>query len=407
MADRAGPSRHIRPHDPGFDDKILQWLDSDLSDVESDVDSDFAIQSDHNTDTEEEGTGSEGEDQEPTEQQYFYGKNRYKWAANEPARNVRTPGHNIIRLPMLRSEARLMNKIECKTAWNFIFSKEMVQLIVRWTNVKMYRMRLAYKRTDRPEIQDTDDVEMEAFLGLLLYTAAFKSNNEDISAMFATDGTGREIFRLIMSGKRFLTLLLALRFDNPEERVQRRMQDPTAAVSELLRLLIENSQKSYSLGANACIDEMLIAFRGRCAMKVYMPKKPDKYGLKLMCMTDARTDYFYNGYLYAGRDTDGIGLSDAERKLSKPTQSVLRLSKPIQRTNRNITFDNWFTSIELAEKLNSVKLTCLGTVKKNKREIPNAFLPSKQREIGSSLYGFTSKLTLLSHVPKKKKKIER
>ena len=152
-------------------------------------------------------------------------------------------------------------------------------------------------------------------------------------------------------------------------------------MSELLRLLIENSQKSYSLGANACIDEMLIAFRGRCAMKVYMPKKPDKYGLKLMCMTDARTDYFYNGYLYAGRDTDGIGLSDAERKLSKPTQSVLRLSKPIQRTNRNITFDNWFTSIELAEKLNSVKLTWLGTVKENKSEIPNAFFPSNKEKL--------------------------
>jgi len=40
-------------------------------------------------------------------------------------------------------------------------------------------------------------------------------------------------------------------------------------------------------------------------------------------------------------------------------------------TNRNITTDNWFTSLlELAEQLLATKLTLVGTLRKNKGEVP-------------------------------------
>ncbi|KAG5874625.1 hypothetical protein JTB14_009274 [Gonioctena quinquepunctata] len=47
--------------------------------------------------------------------------------------------------------------------------------------------------------------------------------------------------------------------------------------------------------------------------------------------------------------------------------------------------DNWYTSIEAARMLEEKGLTFVGTLKKNKREIPAAFLPSKAREVGSSI----------------------
>ena len=136
-----------------------------------------------------------------------------------------------------------------------------------------------------------------------------------------------------------------------------------------------------------------------------MPNKPCKYGLKMMCLTDARNHYFYNGYLYCGKDSDGIGLTEEEKKLSKPTQSIMRLSKPIINTNRNITADNWFSSLELSEKLRENGLTYVGTIRKNKREIPPSFLPQKNKIVGSTLYGFTKNTTLVSHVPKKNKAV--
>ncbi|KAK9686172.1 Transposase IS4 [Popillia japonica] len=82
---------------------------------------------------------------------------------------------------------------------------------------------------------------------------------------------------------------------------------------------------------------MLVGFRGRCSFRIYMPNKPNKYGLKIMILTDARTSYMYNGYIYTGRNSDGIGLPLEERILPVPTQSVLRLAQPIYGSNRNIT----------------------------------------------------------------------
>lgn len=72
-----------------------------------------------------------------------------------------------------------------------------------------------------------------------------------------------------------------------------------------------------------------------------MLNKPAKYVLQFMCLTDARNSYFYNGYIYCDKNSDGQTLPDELKSFQKPTQSVLRLVKPIKKSNRNITADNW------------------------------------------------------------------
>lgn len=161
----------------------------------------------------------------------------------------------------------------------------------------------------------------------------------------------------------------------------------------------------YSIGAHACVDETLIPFRGRCPFRMYMPNKPARYGIKLICLTDAHNSYLQNAYIYVGKDSDGKSLTIEERKLLKPTQAVLQVAQPIMKTNRNITADNWFSSVELVQELQRRKLTYVGTLKRNKKEVPAEFLPNRTREVGSSLYGFTKDMTLLSFVPKKSKAV--
>ncbi|XP_072401175.1 uncharacterized protein [Diabrotica undecimpunctata] len=124
-----------------------------------------------------------------------------------------------------------------------------------------------------------------------------------------------------------------------------------------------------------------------------------------MAFCDARTSYLFNAYIYSGRGSDGKELSIDEKHLSVLTQAVLQLCKPIYGSNRNITTDNWFSSIQVVDKLLEKKLTYVGMLKKNKREIPIEFLPSKNRAENSSLYGFTSNKILLSYVPKKNKAV--
>ncbi|XP_035210004.1 uncharacterized protein LOC118184445 isoform X2 [Stegodyphus dumicola] len=115
-----------------------------------------------------------------------------------------------------------------------------------------------------------------------------------------------------------------------------------------------------------------------------------------------RNNYAYNTYLYCGKDSDGISVEESWKKFSKPSQAVLRLSKPIFNTNRNVTADNWFSSIELTTELLKNGLTYVGTVKK---EIPKDFLLCKSRKENSTLYGFTKDITLISFVPKKRRAV--
>lgn len=178
-----------------------------------------------------------------------------------------------------------------------------------------------------------------------------------------------------------------------------------APISWMFDNFVKNCQQLYSLGSCATIDEMLVSFRGRCKFRVYMPNKPCKYGIKIMAITDAKTHYFLNGYIYVGKDSEGQTLSMEEQNFSKPTQSVIRLSKPIYKTNRNITADNWFTSLELVRELKANGLTYVGTIRKNKKDIPKEFQPSKNRDIQSTLYGFTDEISLVSYVPKKNKAV--
>lgn len=169
-----------------------------------------------------------------------------------------------------------------------------------------------------------------------------------------------------MSKNRFETLLNCLRFDDASTRDERRSTDKAAPISQLFEKLIQNCKEVCSIGSYACIDEMLVAFRGRCSFKMYMPKKPNKYGLKIMCMTDAKNGYLVDAYIYLGKDSDSHGLPIEYQRLNKPTQAVLRLVASIEGTHRNVTTDNRFTSVELMNILKQKQLTLVGTLKKIK-----------------------------------------
>lgn len=64
--------------------------------------------------------------------------------------------------------------------------------------------------------------------------------------------------------------------------------------------------------------------------------------------------------------------------------------------------DNWFMSVPLVAELKTEhKLTAVGTLRKNKREIPEIFTQTRARPPQSSLFGFSDTATLVSYVQKK------
>lgn len=70
-------------------------------------------------------------------------------------------------------------------------------------------------------------------------------------------------------------------------------------------------------------------------------------------------------------------------------------------TGYGITTDNFFTSIELADKLLEKNITLCGTLRKNKSYIPKELLPARYKKDFSSMFAFMKNKTLVSYVPKK------
>ncbi len=70
---------------------------------------------------------------------------------------------------------------------------------------------------------------------------------------------------------------------------------------------------------------------------------------------------------------------------------------------RTLTTDNFFSSVKLADNLLKKNISFVGTLRKNKTEIPWQFLPMKSRPLYSSVFGFDEAKTLVSYVPRMNK----
>lgn len=120
----------------------------------------------------------------------------------------------------------------------------------------------------------------------------------------------------------------------------------------------------------------------------------------MFALCDALTFYTSNIEIYCGKQPNGpFALSNT------PSNIVDRLIDPIENSGRNLTVDNWYPSVPLADNLLKRKITLVGTLKKNKTEIPIEFQPRKSREVGSSIFRFQQDKTLVSFVPRKNKAV--
>lgn len=57
-------------------------------------------------------------------------------------------------LPVLHGPA-VGSSATPEEVWNILFNKEMLSVIIKWTNVKLSSVRKKYERESHPEIQNT------------------------------------------------------------------------------------------------------------------------------------------------------------------------------------------------------------------------------------------------------------
>ena len=116
--------------------------------------------------------------------------------------------------------------------------------------------------------------------------------------------------------------------------------------------------------------------KSRCPFITFMPNKPDKYGIKFWVLADVETKYVTNIVPY-------LGAQEQERGGTPLAKSVLvKLTEKVKGKGYNITCDNFFTSLSAAEKLARNKISIVGTIRKNRRELS----PQMTQSMPSNLY---------------------
>ncbi|XP_018398737.1 PREDICTED: piggyBac transposable element-derived protein 4-like [Cyphomyrmex costatus] len=383
---------------------ILQENKVDIFGEEIDSDEDFVL-SETEVESEEDGLNYDNDyecspkkarveeevDQQPSTsagrpRQYLYGKDNYKWLTKAPE----SKGRKSItsHLPGCKQEAREMRTpLEI---WSLLFPDELLEIIVQHTNEEINRRLI--NLSNQPYYCETDLSEIKAFIGLLYFAGLQKDGHKRTMNMWKENGC--TMYRAVMSRNRFIFLSLCLRFDDKTTRKDRQSTDRLTAIRERDKF-IENCTKYYIPSQNCTIDEQLLGFRGKFFAKVYIKSKPDKYGIKILCLNDSKTFYMLNAIPYTGKVT-------TKRLENVPSYYVRQLSSSIHGTSRNITCDNWFTSIELINMMkHEHSLTMVGTIRKNKRQIPLVF--RRSASVGNARYVYTNDMTLLSFTPKKNK----
>lgn len=284
-----------------------------------------------------------------------------------------------------------------------------------YTNVEIGRQRAKYKKgrifehvdydenedsststSVRPSFaKDTNIQEIKALFGLYYLAGVLNMNHVTTKELF-DKSSGVGFFRATMTQARYEFLTNCLRFDERSTREERRQYDRLAPIRELFDHIVSVSSELYSASDCCTLDEMLLGFRGRCIFKMYIPSKPDKYGIKILMLCDSKTAYMLDAFVYLGKDS-------APRNIPSAHFYTMKLTETIHGSNRNLTCDNWFTSIPVAKELLQKKVTILGTLRRNKREIPPSFIELTNRDRNTAKFAFSKELALLSYCPPKSK----
>ena len=312
----------------------------------------------------------------------FISKNgQMVWNRRQPVPQGRRNRQNIV-----HQNCGPAPHVQPQTIYNsftYFFTDDMIRLIVQHTNAEAIRV-----------LQNPDNwnpvccEEMIAFFGILYIMGTLRGSRQRLRD-FWDSSFGLNAIIATMSLNRFKYILRFLRFDDKNTRRQRKAEDRLASTRDLWELFLRNCRRSIIPSPFLVVDEQITPTRGRCPLRVYMPNKPHKYGIKTWVLGDSVNGYFCDGEIYL-RPRGAPERHQAQR-------IVMQLCGPYFNSGRNITCDRYFSSIPLAQQLFDNGLTFLGTLNKSKAEIPQQFI-SRNLPLHSTLFAYHDRMQLSSYM---------
>jgi hypothetical protein len=389
----ARPSRTTKTQALRAIDMVKGEQSDSASDSDNDEESDISIDAELDSGSNEESGDSGSEESGGSENQNHVIVVVHQYEVRDgtvwqkaPVSNSRRQAVNIMRAAGgLSAVGRRLCAETAISNWHLFFDEELLDIIVNCTNDKARSMNANFM---------TDQQELSTFIGVTILIGVYKGRGEPVRAVWS-ESEGRKCISQFMSRNRYELMTKYLRFDLTSTRQNRRRLSKFAPMGIVYDVWEQRLSRPFIPHEYVTVDETLVSFRGRCNFKQYMPSKPAKYGLKFCALCDAVTGYCLRMKPYLGTDNGSV------RAAGLGHQVVLDLTEHLD-AGRTVVTDNFFTSLALLKDLRIRKLGLIGTIRKNRREIPEQFT-NKKREAGSSLFAFNEKVLLVSYSPKKNK----
>lgn len=149
-----------------------------------------------------------------------------------------------------------------------------------------------------------------------------------------------------MLRNRFTQILRYIHFVNNTQLIPRGQDgyDKLGKIRPFLELIKNRFQRVYAPSRNLSVDETLVKFKGRLSWRQYMRDKPARFGLKEFTLADSENGYVLDINVYTGKECGQESKGLAQRV-------VLKLVEPFYGLGYNIFMDNYYTSVQLFEKL--------------------------------------------------------
>lgn len=167
-----------------------------------------------------------------------------------------------------------------------------------------------------------------------------------------------------MPRNRFEILLKMLHFSQNDNANK---SDRLHRIRHLLETMNDNFKK-HTPGEDLCIDESVVPFRRRIIFRQYNKQKRHKYGIKefKLCTLPG---YTYKICIYAGKENDEVNIT--------PAKVVMSLCSDLMNKGHTMYTDNWYTSVDLARDLVKNETHLVGTLRKNRKNLPKEVVNAK------------------------------
>lgn len=163
-----------------------------------------------------------------------------------------------------------------------------------------------------------------------------------------------------------------------------RGHDPLFKVRPFLDMCNRNFRLVYAPERDLSFDEGCCPFKGRLRFRCYNPNKPAKFHIKLYQVSEAASGYVLGFDVYSGKGLTNcqVHAPVLDQNCTATTKVVLGLLHEADLLNRqhHIYMDNYYTSPELFEELYAKDTYACGTVRKNRKGLPQAVTGAKLKK---------------------------